>query len=137
MARAHTAYLTRSTVPARKALQAAIDALKFKLTLDDGYAPFETSGYLPCTLDGEDAGFDLRFADVEADAPPNLAAALEGRDAAMKIRWSGDLREQLAALVVSLALAETFGAILHDADTDKILTAKSLQTQARNLAEEM
>ncbi len=61
MARSQTAYLLRDDVPTRAALQKAIDGLKFKLTLDNSYVPFQTSGYLPCTLDGEDAGFDIRF----------------------------------------------------------------------------
>ena len=68
MARALSAYLSRDKVPERKALQQAIDALlKLPLKFDGEYVPFETSGYLPFTLDGEDAGFFLRFDDVAAD----------------------------------------------------------------------
>lgn len=67
MARARTAYLNRADVPDRAALQAALDAFKLKLVLDDGYVPLETSGYLPCTLHGEDAGFTLRFREVGED----------------------------------------------------------------------
>jgi hypothetical protein len=137
MARAHTAYLNRSDVPARKALQSAIDDLKLKLTLDDAYAPFETSGYLPCTLDGEDAGFTLRFDEAPKDPPAALAAALEGRDVAMSLRWSGDSREHSAALIVSVALAEKFGAILHDAEKDALLAPKKLLAKAKELTEEM
>ncbi|CCD99140.1 hypothetical protein [Bradyrhizobium sp. STM 3809] len=102
MARLLTAYLKRSDVPSRAALQQAIDRLPFALTLDEGYVPLQTSGYLPCTLDGEDAGFDLRFADARADA----------RDLVMTFKWGGDPREEAAALAVCAALAETFGAIV-------------------------
>jgi hypothetical protein len=133
MARAQTAYLNRADVPARAALQAAIKELGFKLTLDDGYAPFETKGYLPCTYDGEDAGFDLRFGEAEA-APPDLAVALDGRDVAMKFRWGGDPREQFAALAVCAALADKFGAVIHDAEQSKIFTGEELRTAARKLA---
>ncbi|MGJ4952001.1 hypothetical protein [Bradyrhizobium sp. HKCCYLS20291] len=79
MARVLTAYLKRTEVPTRTALQQAIAGLPFPLTLDDGYVPLETSGYLPCTLDGEDAGFDLRFTEIEgqrADAC-DVAATLK------------------------------------------------------------
>ena len=41
MARAQIAYLNRKDVPARKALQEAVDQLGFKVTLDDSYAPFK------------------------------------------------------------------------------------------------
>lgn len=106
MARALTAYLTRADVPARPALQQAIARLPFALTLDDGYVPFETSGYLPCTLDGEDAGFDLRFKDGdEAGAGPSDRVAI-------LFTWGGDPREEAAALAVCAALATTFGAIV-------------------------
>lgn len=137
MARAQTAYLKRKDAPARKALQAAIQELGFKLTLDDAYAPFETNGYLPCTLDGEDAGFDLRFQNVEKDNPPNLAPALGDRDVAMKFRWSGDAREQLAAYAVCAALAKKFGAIIHAPEQDRALTLEELLAKAQEMSESL
>lgn len=109
MARALTAYLKRADVPARKALQQAINALAFPLTLDDGYVPFETSGYLPCTLDGEDAGFDLRFKDAASGA---IETAIGDRDVAISCKWGGDPREEAAALAVCAALAISFDAIV-------------------------
>jgi hypothetical protein len=137
MARAHIAYLARADVPARAPLQAAIDALKLKLTLDDAYAPFETSGYLPCTLNGEDAGFTLKFETAPAEPSAALAALLAGRDAAMSFRWSGDVREHCAALIVSVALAEKFGALLFDPEKDAAIESKKLLAKARELTEEM
>ena len=88
MARALSAYLKRDAVPARQALQHAIRELKFPLTLDETYAPLETAGYLPCTLDGEDAGFDLRFKAMPDDltALPNVKMQLDGRDMIMALK---------------------------------------------------
>ncbi|MGJ5203246.1 hypothetical protein [Bradyrhizobium sp. HKCCYLR20261] len=103
MARVLTAYLKRTDVPTRPALQQAIARLPFALTLDDGYVPFETSGYLPCTLDGEDAGFDLRFAGV-------TERRADAGEVAMTMKWSGDPREEAAALAVGAALARDFRA---------------------------
>ena len=131
MARAQTAYLNRNDVPARDLLQAAIRQLGFKLALDNSYEPFETKGYLPCTLDGEDAGFDLRFQHVEEGVSSNLASAIGGRDTAMKFRWAGDPREQLAALAVCAALVDKFGAIVHEPDGDRLLTLDELLEKAR------
>ncbi|MGY3454436.1 hypothetical protein [Bradyrhizobium sp. USDA 4353] len=105
MARVLTAYLKRSDVPARSALQQAIDRLPFALTIDHDYAPFKTDGYLPCTLDGEDSGFDLRFADCSA-------LRNDARDVMMTFKWGGDPREQAAALAVCAALATAFGVIV-------------------------
>jgi hypothetical protein len=105
MARVLTAYLKRTDVPTRTALQQAIARLPFALTLDDAYQPLRTSGYLPCTLDGEDAGFDLRFTDV-------TEPRADARDVAMTLKWGGDPREEAAALAVCAALARNFGAIV-------------------------
>lgn len=138
MARAQTAYLSRADVPARDALQKAVDGLKLKLVLDDGYVPFESSGYLPCTLDGEDAGFTLRFHDVEADLSkaPVLAAALGGRDVAVDFKWSGDVREEVSAMGVCAALAGSFGALVHDAEKDALLDSAKLLAKAKARLEE-
>lgn len=133
MARAQTAYLFRADVPARDALQAAVDALKLKLVLDDGYVPLESSGYLPCTLDGEDAGFTIRFRAVEADLAklPALAGAIGTRDVAVDFRWSGDVREQVSAMGICAALAGSFGALVHDPEKDALLDAGKLLATAR------
>ncbi|HEY8139309.1 MAG TPA: hypothetical protein VIF61_15815 [Methylocystis sp.] len=137
MARAQIAYLNREDVPARKPLQAAIQQLGFKLALDDSYEPFETKGYLPCTMDGEDAGFDLRFQHVEEGLSSNLSSAIGGRDTAMKFRWAGDPREQFAALAVCAALVEKFGAIVHEPEGDRLLALDELLEKARKASESL
>jgi hypothetical protein len=108
MARALTAFLNRDKVPARKPLQQAIDALGFALKLGADYAPFAIAAYLPCDLDGEDAGFDLRFKDAAGDA--------EGRDTALACKWGGDPREEAAAAIFCAALARDFGAVVREGE---------------------
>lgn len=138
MPRAQTAFLNRKDVPAREALQQAIDGLKFKLALDEAYVPFKTSGYLPCTLDGEDAGFDIRFQDVDAQAQsPALRSRIGGRDAAIGFRWSGDVRELASAMIVCAALAKSFGAVVHDPDGDIVYDAERLIEKARAAVESL
>lgn len=134
MPRAQSAFLNRKDVPARKDLQKAIDGLKFKVTLDDGYAPFKSQGYLPCTLDGEDAGFNIKFQDVAADAPANLKSALGDRDVEIAVKWSGDVREYIAAMAVCAALVNNFGAIVHDPDGDKVYASDEFLEKAREAA---
>jgi hypothetical protein len=132
MARSQTAYMNRKDVPARADLQQAIDQFGFKVTLDHSYMPFKTSGYLPCTLDGEDAGFNMRFEDVAPNLPPALASSIEGRDTAIGFSWAGDPREELAALTVCAALVKQFGAIVHQPDGDKLLSFDQLLAKAKN-----
>ncbi|ARN80992.1 hypothetical protein [Methylocystis bryophila] len=130
MARALSAYLSRDNVPARKPLQQAIDALKLPLKLDSDYVPFETSGYLPCTLDGEDAGFDLRFGDVAEDV--STALNLGERNVALNLKWGGDPREEAAALIFCAALANDFDAVVQGTEA---LSVKQLVAKARSLLE--
>jgi hypothetical protein len=123
-------------VPARPALQQAIAALKFPLSLDDAYVPFQTAGYLPCTLDGEDAGFDLRFKDAAAELPPALQPHLGGRDTAIALKWGGDPREEVAALVVCAALAKKFGALVQEGGTQTLIAPDALVARAKAKAAE-
>jgi hypothetical protein len=134
MARAQTVYLNSGDIPARKALQAALDQLGFKLVLDDSVEPLKTKGYLSCTLDREDAGFDLRFKKAEEDLYPGIKSELGSRDVAMSLRWAGDPREELAALAVCAALVGKFGAIAHEPEQDKLLSLDHLLARARKAA---
>ena len=131
MTRAQIAYLDRKNVPARKPLQEAVDRLAFKVVLDDSYVPFETAGYLPCTLDGEDAGFEINFQQVATDLSPALKSSIGDRDTAIAFRWASDPREQLAALTVCAALVKQCGAVVLDPDSDTLLSFDQLLAKAR------
>jgi hypothetical protein len=138
VARTLHAYLNAERMPALADLQAAIKRLGFKLTLDEAYAPFETNGYLPCTVEGEDAGVDMRF-DRDASLPDTaqaLAAEQGSRRAVMRLRWSGDAREHLSALIIAVALAQDFDALLIDPDKGTQAVPATLLKQARSLQEE-
>lgn len=139
MARRHVLYIARANLPDRAAHQALIDGYKIKLTIDEGYAPFETEGYLPCTLEGEDAGFDIRFAqrDASAPLPPALAGEIGARDVSIAVKWTSDPREKIAAFVFGAALAGAFGAIVHDPDAEALISEATLLKQARSALEEI
>ena len=111
MARTLTAFMHRDRIPDRAALQQAIDALDRPLTLDAGDAPLASGGFRPCTLRGEDAGFDLR-----------IGAATDIGDGHHEVqltfRWSGDPREEAAASIVCAALA-AFDARIQAGDTTR------------------
>lgn len=136
MARAQTAYLERASVPDRKALQAALAAIGVKLVVEDSYKPFVTKGFVSSSLDGEDAGFDLRFGDVENPAPA-LAAALGPRDVALNFRWAGDPREHYAAMAVCAALSNAFGALVWAADEGAPLTQAELAATVSKIQREL
>lgn len=115
-------------MPDLSGLQAAIKQLKFKLTLDEAYVPFETQGYLPCTLEGEDAGVDMRFT---RDMPAQAV-----RTSVMTLKWGGDPREQVSALIIAAAMATSFDAEVRDPDTATVLPSAALIKQAKALLED-
>lgn len=137
MARTLTAYLERTQVPDLAALQQSLKAQKSPLRLDPDYAPMKTSGYLPCTLDGEDAGFDLRFRELAAGVEiwPLLQSNLGTREIVMTFKWGGDPREDAAASYVCAALARDFGAVVQDGDEDVVLSAADLLERAGSVLE--
>ena len=133
MANSQIAYLNRNQVPERQALQEAIKALRFRLTLDDAYVPFESSGYLPCTLDGEDAGVDIKFSDTAAQLndQPQLQQQVGDRDTAILLRWGGDPRERASALILGATLAHSFGALVQRQPEETLRVPEQLVDEAR------
>ncbi|QSA95554.1 hypothetical protein [Methylococcus sp. EFPC2] len=128
-----SAILDRSDVPALEALNTALKGLKFKLSVDDAYVPFETSGYLPCTLNGEDGGLNIRFEAAEAylGQHPQSRSEAGARDTLIALRSGGDPREDVCVLMIAAALAHDFGAIVHDPKKNVLLPAEKLVSQAR------
>jgi hypothetical protein len=59
MSLTQTAFLEKSRVPDRAKLEEAVSALGFNLTIDEFDKPFECSGFLPCTLNGQESGFEI------------------------------------------------------------------------------
>lgn len=115
-------------LPRRAALQATVQALGFAaLVLDAGAAPLAGQGYLPCTLDGEDAGVELRR--TPAEALPG-----DDRDLQLTLRWSGDAREHACALILAAALAQDSAALVHAEGATKVLTAADLVALATRVA---
>lgn len=134
-----TAYLTRANVPDRTALQAAVDALGFDCKIDAHYVPFQCSGFLPCVLAGIESGFEIYFepaADVLSDFQ-HLAPTVGSRDVAITFRWGGDMSECACVLIVSAALAKSFGAVVHYQDDDLLYSADELVAEANSALQAM
>ena len=121
MARTYSAFLPQAQIPNLDALQSAIHSLKFKLDLDESYSPLSFSGYLPCTLDDEDAGLSIRF-NQSMDAGDQVIT--------ITLQWGGDPREQVSATMLAAALAHSFGAVVNDTH-GQTTSAERLIAEAR------
>jgi hypothetical protein len=126
-------FLSHSRVPTRQALQEAITGLRFRLSIDESYVPFECAGYIPCTLDGEDAGFEIKFSHSSARLGdmPVLRSQIGDRNTAITLRWGGDPRERASAMIVSAVLAESFDALVHCENDRTFHTPDQLLSEAR------
>ena len=98
------AILNKTDVPEVKDWQAEIDDAGFDLKLDSRLVPYETSGFLPCTLFGDDAGFEIGYEGVE-ELPETLRCLAEGRDVCISFGWSSSLLEGASAMTAAYALA--------------------------------
>lgn len=115
MSNTQYAFIDRARLPTRDALQASITALGFDLALYPGFTLPEFSGFLPCTLEGEEGpGFEVFCEDAaeitgdEAD----LVAMAAGRDFCIGLVWRSSMKDLACVLIVSCALAKDFGAIV-------------------------
>jgi hypothetical protein len=116
MARSFTVLINQVDFPLRAPLQAAIKGLNFNLTVEDDYVPFVSSGYLPCTLEGEDTGLMMRYCKLE---PPT------DKDGSVNLQWSGDLREKITVLMIASVLASQFNAHVLD-ENHALISAPAL-----------
>ena len=115
MSNTQFAFIERSKVPDRAALQASVDALGFDLKLHPDYTRFEDSGFLPFVLCGEEGpGFEIDYEEarqiVGEDA--NLQALAVGRDHCISMTWKGSMKDLACVMIVSCALAKDFEAVV-------------------------
>jgi hypothetical protein len=101
MSRIRTATLPSRALPDAAALNRALKDERLPLSVDPAWGVAMEPGYMPCTLAGEDAGFQLQ----RAEASGQLV---------LTVRWGGDPRERVAALAVLTALAGRFEATVDD-----------------------
>jgi hypothetical protein len=111
MSNTQYAFLMRSKVPDREALQISIDALGFDLKLDPDFTPFTDSGFSPCVLNGvSNVGFEISYenaADFE-----EIKEIVGVNDFCISMTWHGSMKDCACALVVGSALAKDFGAVI-------------------------
>jgi hypothetical protein len=128
------AFLEKSHVPDRAKLENAIKSLGFDLDIDAFYQPFDALGFLPCVLNGKTSGFEIYFGtpDESLQVFPHLEKEIGSRNCAIIFRWGGDMLECACVLIVSAALAKSFGAVVHYPDDDFLYSTEQLIEEARS-----
>jgi hypothetical protein len=133
MALEQHALLRKESVPSRAEWQAAIAHLGFDLQLDLELKPFESSGFLPCTLAGKQSGFEIYYepADEIVKAYPHLKEKTGSRHYSISFRWGGDMAEGACVMIASAALAKSFDAVLYYPDDDLLYSSDDLVRDAK------
>ena len=109
------AFIKRSSVPNREALQASVDALGFDLKLHPEFDPTTDSGFLPFTLDGEEGpGFEVFYSDTNevAGDDEDFMSLAQGRDYCISMVWRSSMKDLACVMIVSCALTKDFDAIV-------------------------
>lgn len=109
------AFIERENVPDRSQLQASLDASGYDLKLHPDCMPFEDSGFLPFTLNGEEGpGFEIQCeaaSEVIGDDEA-LREIAGGRDFCISMSWHGSMKDLACVMIVSCALVKDFDSVV-------------------------
>lgn len=111
MANEQFAFIKKDTLPNRNDWQSAIESCGFDFVLNSEFNPVSDSGFLPCKLNGKDAGVELYFDDSEETLGQFLELAGDN-DCCILFRWGGSMAECATAMIMSYALAKSYNAII-------------------------
>lgn len=129
------AFIHKPRVPSPEAWQQAIDHLGFDLKLDPKWIPFESSGFLPCSLNGELSGFEIYYepAAVIVGAHPEVAMQIDGRDYCISFRWGSRPGEAVCAYISAAALSQAFDAFIYDPQESRLTASDQLIRDAQDI----
>lgn len=110
MSNTQYAFLMKSRVPSREALQASIDQLGFDMQVDPELNLLDDVGFSPCQLNGmSDFGFELFAGNSDDEDFQDVAG---DNDFYLSFSWGGRMEDLACTMIVSCALAKDFGAII-------------------------
>ncbi len=135
MANEQYAFIENAKIPSRVSWQEAIDRCGFNFQLDPDLKPFKDSGFVPCTLHGREAGFEIYY-DETSEYPPELKRFADGRDGCIVFRWGGSMIECASVMIACYALAKDFDAVItyEGEDPDDLENLLSGTNEVINLA---
>jgi hypothetical protein len=124
-------YLKRSDMPTPSVWKRATTDAGFPVALDDDFDVFYFAGFLPCTVDGELAGFEYYVAPTSAENFSELGLAPE---LGFSVQFNIGSRplELTAALAASSVLASISGGVLVDPQEGEVIAAIDAINWANN-----
>jgi hypothetical protein len=133
-----TVYLHHSKLPDPKAWAAAIRSAGFALEMDSDFDVKTFSGFLPCTHEGEKAGFEYYYGEIDpADLSDETRANLGGRDVYVSFVSHSEIRELISAVIAASVLCDLADGVFHDDESGEDFSAQTALERARDLELEM
>lgn len=122
------AFINKTKVPSREQWQEAIDRSGYRLILDPELKPFEDSGFVPCKLNEQESGFEIYYEEIGEylHAFPHLREEIGKRNYTISFRWGADMAECACVLIASLALTNSFEAVIYYPDDDMIYNGQEI-----------
>ena len=126
-------FLNRSDMPMPTSWQQSIDDCGFTLRIDTDFDPLQFTGFLPCSLDDHQTGFEYYLWPKEEVAAPGtyLVPAVKDYDSVVTFVWDGNLREMIAVTMAAGALAASCFSVLHSPEDDSIVGGEKALGYAR------
>ena len=115
MSNTQYAFIQRSSVPGRGALQASIDGLGFDLKFHLEFDLTSDSGFLPLVLNGQDGlGFEVLGTSTAemAELGDELLSLAGERDYCISMVWGSSMKDLACVMILSCALTKDFGAVV-------------------------
>jgi hypothetical protein len=131
-------FLRRHDLPTVVSWQDAIAANDFPMELGRTFNPFVDSGFVPCSFRGTQTGFEYYLSDRNSvgESYPDLQADIEDFDAAVSLRWGGDLNECATAVMSAAALTILVkGLMYYPNDQIRISFSEAAEYGRKTLAE--
>ena len=106
-------FVKRENMPSPDAWARAIAAHGFSMTMDTDFDIDEFDGFLPCTYQGEEAGFeyyaeesDIKELLSEGLLTEEEAQQLQGREFLVTLETHADMREYMTSMIAAAVLCE-------------------------------
>ena len=131
-----TVFLPRAKMPTPNAWAQAIREAGFPAQLDDDFDVDTFSGFLPCTYDGKEAGFEYYATSVDAEERSDRSLSAE-HDFSVTFTTGSRMRELATSVVAAATLCQLTGGLLSDAQAGEDVDASNVLSWARDMIESM
>ena len=136
MANEQYAFIQKDKVPSLAQWQNAVDAAGFDLQIYPDLQVFKHSGFMPCKLLGKDFGVEVYYSPANEIFDGTTEELTGNRDYCISFRWGSSFHEGACAMILSYALAISFGAVVSYEGEEPYQDLSALRKNAESMINE-